>query len=311
MAVNSDFNDVLEEIALRVHELIQKPKYLQRFQEQLLAFNNKIERDREDHQKLALENPCLRNRKNDPPCSEQVCFLWDKKEFCPTNTDLEWESDKNLIDHDGLKGGYWRPVNFPDRLVALIDDSPVSPFADKNEELAFSYALTESVHDYVYPEMPINTDFWDCWGTTINGCYIDGRSKRYFKFYLSNVEYDLKLIMVASPPETSAETGQAKAEQNKGNNEQQLRNANNEITDRQRYILQALHENKAFDRGNLMTTAEVAKEAEGPEANPENFKEPMSDLSYQRLIETKTGRGGGAWLTEEGIKLTEHITSKS
>ncbi len=135
---------------------------------------------------------------------------------------------------------------------------------------------------------------------------LEGKYEKFLESAYDDILHDLE----NRQNKTSAETGKGKAEQDKGNNEQQLRNANDAITDRQRYILQALHNNKAFDREYLMTTADIAKEAEGPEANPENFKEPMSDLSYQGLIETKTGRSGGVWLTEEGIKLTEHIISK-
>ncbi len=92
--------------------------------------------------------------------------------------------------------------------------------------------------------------------------------------------------------------------------QQQPQRLANELTDRQRTILQALRKLHAFDRENRKTTAEVARTAEGRYANPENFKKPVSGLSRRGLVETKRGGAGGVWLSIEGRRLVEFIVTQ-
>jgi hypothetical protein len=78
----------------------------------------------------------------------------------------------------------------------------------------------------------------------------------------------------------------------------------NDLTDRQRDCLQALYEAKALDADTSLTADEIATRAAGAK-DPSGFKRPLSDLCQRGLIDSKTGRGGGSWITTEGRLLVE------
>jgi hypothetical protein len=77
-----------------------------------------------------------------------------------------------------------------------------------------------------------------------------------------------------------------------------------DLTDRQRDCLQALYEAKALDADTSLTADEIATRAAGAK-DPSGFKRPLSDLCQRGLIDSKTGRGGGSWITTEGRLLVE------
>ncbi len=77
----------------------------------------------------------------------------------------------------------------------------------------------------------------------------------------------------------------------------------NKLTDRQRDCLRALAEAKAFNADSRLRADDVAAKAEGRGANVNGFKQPLSDLVFRGLVESKTGREGGYWLTVEGQNL--------
>ena len=79
-----------------------------------------------------------------------------------------------------------------------------------------------------------------------------------------------------------------------------------ELTDRQLDILQALVTLRAFDKTKRVTTARFVGEIGDGRQNPENFKEPVSVLSSQHLVETRKGSQGGVWLTSAGRRLGEY-----
>lgn len=81
----------------------------------------------------------------------------------------------------------------------------------------------------------------------------------------------------------------------------------NKLTDRQRGILLALLESRAFGRDSRLRTEDVAKAAEGRAANPSGFKRPVADLSLLRIIDSLDGREGGIWLTQLGRDLAAHL----
>ncbi len=77
----------------------------------------------------------------------------------------------------------------------------------------------------------------------------------------------------------------------------------NSLTERQRNCLQALYESKAFDADSCLRASEIAVKVDGRGAGSESFKKPLSDLAMRELVASKTGRGGGSWLTAEGQEL--------
>ena len=86
---------------------------------------------------------------------------------------------------------------------------------------------------------------------------------------------------------------------------------NDQLSERHYNILEALHRLKAFTCAALQTTAAIVCEAEGKYANPESFKITLKQLRYRGLVQTKPGRGGGIWLTPEGIDLIHRVRQLS
>jgi hypothetical protein len=82
------------------------------------------------------------------------------------------------------------------------------------------------------------------------------------------------------------------------------------LSDRQYNILVAMLELKAFTAESRATTDGIAEKAEGPTASPEQFKRPVSGLRRRRLLDSKTGRDGGCWLTDKGRQLAELIKKR-
>ncbi|MGD0541123.1 MAG: Rrf2 family transcriptional regulator [Tepidisphaeraceae bacterium] len=75
-------------------------------------------------------------------------------------------------------------------------------------------------------------------------------------------------------------------------------------------ILQAMLELEAFNQGSRKSTRDIAERALGKNVDPAILKEPMSALVKQRLIQTKRGRTGGAWLTIAGRTKAEEISKR-
>jgi hypothetical protein len=82
------------------------------------------------------------------------------------------------------------------------------------------------------------------------------------------------------------------------------------LSRRQYDILAALLLLNATSPDKRRSTAEITTKAEGIEANPEGFKEPMAGLRALGLIATKEGRGGGCWLTPKGKDLAKQISNR-
>jgi hypothetical protein len=76
---------------------------------------------------------------------------------------------------------------------------------------------------------------------------------------------------------------------------------------RQIDMLLAMHNLKATDWARRKKTEDIASAAEGPAANPDNFKRPMSDLKKRGLVDTKGSPDGGCWLTNEGISFVKEL----
>lgn len=84
-----------------------------------------------------------------------------------------------------------------------------------------------------------------------------------------------------------------------------------ELGDRERNCLRALNKLKAFDADSRRFAKEVAIEADGPDANVNGFKQPLSNLALQVLIHSRAGSKGGYWLSDVGRGLLAAFDSIS
>lgn len=81
------------------------------------------------------------------------------------------------------------------------------------------------------------------------------------------------------------------------------------LSDRAQEVLVAMLDLGAIDSDRRQSTEMIAKKASDGDANA--LKAVMSDLKTRGLIVTKTGRGGGCWLTTSGharaVKLRDAV----
>jgi hypothetical protein len=78
------------------------------------------------------------------------------------------------------------------------------------------------------------------------------------------------------------------------------------LTDRARWALKALLEQKALDSDHRISTATIAEKVDAA-ADPNQYKPVIAELQKIKLIETKMGRGGGCWLTSTGRTRAEKL----
>jgi len=84
------------------------------------------------------------------------------------------------------------------------------------------------------------------------------------------------------------------------------------LSDRARYVLEALHELNAIDKDHLVTTGVVAKRAEGSgNSQQASIKRTMRGLRERKLVNTLPVGGGGVWLTKAGVRRAEHIKKQA
>lgn len=74
-------------------------------------------------------------------------------------------------------------------------------------------------------------------------------------------------------------------------------------------ILQALKELGALSEVTRKTGAEVARRCR-KQSDFSSFKAPNARLAKLELIKSKTGRGGGSWLTPNGNTFTEQLITQ-
>jgi hypothetical protein len=72
-------------------------------------------------------------------------------------------------------------------------------------------------------------------------------------------------------------------------------------------LLEALYRLRAFSCDSSQTAEAIVRKAEGPKANPENFKQSLSRSRHRGLVDSKIGRGGGYWLTPDGRDLIQRV----
>ncbi len=75
-------------------------------------------------------------------------------------------------------------------------------------------------------------------------------------------------------------------------------------TSREASFLQAMLRLGATSAATRKTTAEIVAAIDSF-SDPETYKDVCSHLKQKRLIDTKGGRGGGAWLTTTGLSVAK------
>jgi hypothetical protein len=80
------------------------------------------------------------------------------------------------------------------------------------------------------------------------------------------------------------------------------------LSEDQQVLLVAAYELAAFDSDSRKTAAEIVDQAKGHHCDPENVKRALADLvNDKHLLDSKTGRGGGYWLTPEGKRRAKRL----
>jgi hypothetical protein len=76
-------------------------------------------------------------------------------------------------------------------------------------------------------------------------------------------------------------------------------------------VLIAMHDLGAIDSDTRLSTERIAARALGNEGDPNSLKNVVSDLCTRQLINTKTGRTGGCWLTGTGRLRAQKLAQSS
>jgi len=79
------------------------------------------------------------------------------------------------------------------------------------------------------------------------------------------------------------------------------------LSERARLVLVAMLELDAVDSDRRQSTERIAVKALGASTDPNALKSVMAELKTRRLIDSKTGRGGGCWLTESGLPRAQKL----
>jgi len=77
-----------------------------------------------------------------------------------------------------------------------------------------------------------------------------------------------------------------------------------------KYILVAMLEMQLFSQLVPATQSEIAIKAKGPMVDGNSMKKTFSSLVKEQLIDSKSGPGGGHWLTARGNTLARSIESQ-
>lgn len=83
--------------------------------------------------------------------------------------------------------------------------------------------------------------------------------------------------------------------------------SNEPLSERAQCVLSAMLELGAVDSDHRHSTEAIAEKALGRGADANALKSVMAELKTRNLIDSKTGRGGGCWLTESGRQRAEKL----
>lgn len=79
------------------------------------------------------------------------------------------------------------------------------------------------------------------------------------------------------------------------------------LSERAQLVLIAMQEMEAITSDLRRTAEEITVKAFGKQADANALKGTMSDLTTRGLTDSKTGRGGGYWLTEKGLARANRL----
>lgn len=79
------------------------------------------------------------------------------------------------------------------------------------------------------------------------------------------------------------------------------------LSERARLVLVAMLELDAVDSDRRRSTEDIAVRAIGTGTDANALKSVMAELKTRKLIDSRTGRGGGCWLTESGRPRAEKL----
>ena len=82
------------------------------------------------------------------------------------------------------------------------------------------------------------------------------------------------------------------------------------LSQRKLAILDSLLEGRAFDEVSRIKAAVIARKVDGNRPVADSFKQPLSELVEARILYSKDGRGGGYWLTENGMRLAQSLKKR-
>lgn len=79
------------------------------------------------------------------------------------------------------------------------------------------------------------------------------------------------------------------------------------LSERAQLVLAAMRELDAVDSDRRRPVEEIAPRALGPEADANALKLVLAELRAKGMARSKTGRGGGFWLTDKGRRRAERL----
>jgi DNA-binding IscR family transcriptional regulator len=86
--------------------------------------------------------------------------------------------------------------------------------------------------------------------------------------------------------------------------------ADEPLGERAQMVLIAMSEMGLVDSDHRRSTEDIAAKALGSGADANSLKNVMLELKTLQMIDSKTGRGGGCWLTEKGRDRAEKLRNQ-
>jgi hypothetical protein len=106
---------------------------------------------------------------------------------------------------------------------------------------------------------------------------------------------------------TRLPAGNTSAEPARGILQSSVGTTDEPLSERAQLVLVAMSEMGLVDSDHRRSTEDIAAKALGSGADANSLKSVMLELKTLQMIDSKTGRGGGCWLTEKGSARGEKL----